>query len=271
MRKLCRFGAVALCMTALLCACSKPDYDFVPEDDVQVLYAVISQGPQSKTYPGGIGEKNCNVLWSKGDKIKVFDGITSSTFEAGDPIGDGTGVNFTSKSKALDLSNELTALYPEGKWAENKGKYYFVAPNSYDYPLASTNSFLPMKATRAAGSSESLSFKSLFSCIKVTVKNITVTSISLSCDEYVAGTYILKSSSLAYSSSGSKTITLNIPGSGVVCDATSGKDFFFPVPPIVAGANLEFKINGNTAKAFSIPEGGLGAGEMIELIEIVGN
>ena len=235
-----KFFYMAVAAIAALSSCSDDNDAILGEggkqsDGVASFTATIESDATTRTTIADGTGTNKKVLWSDGDAVSI------------------NGVNYTT---SLSSASETATFTTSGTAAQTiEGKYKAIYPTAYSsgtgsnivYRLPAVHAYsdgfnMPMYAE---GTTTDLAFKNLCGVLAVTVKNIsgikavrvisTTEDVEAPMNTKLSGEFTVAMSGggdpvMTMSACNSNQVTINC-GDGVDADASTGKVFYFPLPP----------------------------------------
>jgi hypothetical protein len=183
--------------TLLCVSCEKT---FVMETELEIgsrsetFTATIECEPSTRT---SLSDFNSNesfysLIWSKGDAISISDGAKTAIYTTDDNYSS-TAEFIRSEGSISNKASQYTAFYPSTITTSN-----MVLPATQNYVEDNVENF-PM---RAVSTSKDLSFKNLCGIIRFSLKSeeigqISISSISLSADKGMSGTFTVSEDNAA--------------------------------------------------------------------------
>ena len=123
------------------------------------------------------------LKWVSGDEVKIYSGSTDAVFTA-TPLSNATTANFTTTDPTFEAGNSFIAYYPANS---------VVSQNSVTIPATqeSVDGSLRDFPMHAYSTSNALQFTNLCGVLKLHLQksDVTVTSIALTTDQTINGTY----------------------------------------------------------------------------------
>ncbi len=244
--------------------------DLQPVQDAEKTpYTIVATPADTKTVNDGFATK-----WTAGDELNVFHAETGSAIYSTNSqfiLSDASTGAFTTAALNGELSavNDWFVLYPYMKYESTPVKSAYTPVGSSasakqeqtgnDNMKHIAGSNYPMWGVATAVSGDKMphiTMTHLSSLVEVTVKNATaeglvVTSVSLTAEEDIVGTYHINFSTLTpgFTPSGdkyvSKTANLKVVEGEAIAQNAEGK-FYFAIKPFTAaaGETLTLMVNG---------------------------
>ena len=219
------FGIAAM----LLFASCEDSFEVEVENDVnnptEVFTATTDSGQSTRTSLSGYTNADgCySLYWSKGDAISISDGVCTAVYTTDDNHLS-TAEFVRSEGSISNTASQYTAFYPSAITVSNMvlpATQNYVSDNVENYPM------------RAVSTDKNLAFKNLCGIIRFSLKSeergqVSISSISLSADKGMSGTFTVDEDNAAVVS-GSDGVVLNCAEARSLY-TTSATDFNIIVP-----------------------------------------
>lgn len=191
----------------------------------EVFTATTESDPSTRTSISGYtNDDGCYALyWTKGDAISISDGVNTAVYTTSDS-NSSTAEFVLSEGFVNNSASQYTAFYPSTITMSN-----MVLPATQNYVSDNVENF-PMCAV---STNKDLAFKNLCGIIRFSLKSeesgqVSISSISLSADQGMSGTFTVGDDNAAVVS-GSDGVVLNCADAKMLY-TTSATDFNIIVP-----------------------------------------
>lgn len=201
---------LGIAATLLFASCEdtlvlKPNLDLeIPSEQ---FTATTESRPSTSTrtsLSGSVNGDGCySLYWSTGDAISISDGVSTAVYTTADSYSS-TAEFSRSEGTVSNTASQYTAFYPATITSTN-----MVLPAAQNYVSDNVENF-PM---RAVSTNKVLAFKNLCGIIRFSLKSkesgqVSISSISLSADKGMSGTFTVGNDNAAVVS-GSNGVVLN--------------------------------------------------------------
>lgn len=188
MRSILFFGIAAMLLLASCEESFEMETNLEIGNPSEVFTATTENEPSTRTSLSGYtnGDGCYSLYWSEGDAISISDGVSTAVYTTDDSYS--STAEFTkSEGSISNTASQYTAFYPSTITVSN-----MVLPATQNYVSDNVENF-PM---RAVSTNKNLAFKNLCGIIRFCLKSeengqLKVSSISLSADKGMSGTFIV--------------------------------------------------------------------------------
>ena len=219
------FGIAAMLLLASCEESFEMETNMEIDNSSEVFTATTESEPSTRTSLSGYTNSDgCySLYWSEGDAISISDGVSTAVYTTGDSYS--STAEFTKIEGSIsNAASQYTAFYPSTITVSN-----MMLPATQNYVSDNVENF-PMCAV---STNKDLAFKNLCGIIRFSLKSeesgqVSISSISLSADKGMSGTFTVDDDNAAVVS-GNDGVVLNCADAKTLY-TTSTTDFNIVVP-----------------------------------------